>query len=119
MKVIKTSDVEGVEAPKERFIGRAYVRQILNEQASKQVQIAIVTITAGARTKDHIHHTSDQILYVLEGKGILATADKQESVGPGTVIYIPAGERHWHGATPKGSFTHISILTNGESTHFD
>jgi quercetin dioxygenase-like cupin family protein len=30
------------------------------------------------------------------------------------VIFVPAGERHWHGAEPGRDFTHLSVLTPGE-----
>ena len=28
----------------------------------------------------------------------------------GDVVWIPAGVKHWHGATPTTSMTHIAIL---------
>jgi quercetin dioxygenase-like cupin family protein len=31
------------------------------------------------------------------------------TVTPGMAVYIPAGEKHWHGATKKSSFSHLSI----------
>ncbi|MFC1982672.1 cupin domain-containing protein [Chloroflexota bacterium] len=120
MKVIKDTDVERIEAPKENFIGQGYLQWVINdEKVSKQLQIAIVTFTPGARTKDHIHHTSDQVLYVLEGRGILSSDGSEEVVGPGTIIHIPMGERHWHGTRKDTSFTHISILIPGKTTHYD
>lgn len=31
------------------------------------------------------------------------------NVKKGDVVWAPAGKEHWHGATPKSSFTHISV----------
>jgi quercetin dioxygenase-like cupin family protein len=28
---------------------------------------------------------------------------------PGDVVWIPPGEKHWHGATPTTAVTHIAI----------
>jgi quercetin dioxygenase-like cupin family protein len=34
-------------------------------------------------------------------------------VTPGTMVFIPPGEAHWHGATMDNSFTHIAIQKPG------
>ena len=35
--------------------------------------------------------------------------DPKEEVRPGDVVWIPAGEKHWHGATATTAMTHIAI----------
>jgi quercetin dioxygenase-like cupin family protein len=32
-----------------------------------------------------------------------------EEIRPGDVVLFPAGEKHWHGATPTTAMTHIAI----------
>ena len=32
-----------------------------------------------------------------------------EKIRPGDVIWIPPGEKHWHGATATTAMTHIAI----------
>jgi quercetin dioxygenase-like cupin family protein len=32
-----------------------------------------------------------------------------EEIRPGDVVWIPPGEKHWHGATRTTSMTHIAI----------
>jgi mannose-6-phosphate isomerase-like protein (cupin superfamily) len=39
-------------------------------------------------------HTEDEIYVVVRGRAALATDDKTADVGPGSVIYVPAGEPH-------------------------
>jgi mannose-6-phosphate isomerase-like protein (cupin superfamily) len=39
-------------------------------------------------------HTEDELYVVLRGRGALATDDASAEVGPGSVVYIPAGEPH-------------------------
>jgi quercetin dioxygenase-like cupin family protein len=72
--------------------------------------IAIVTFSPGAKLKWHTHD-SEQIIYVTEGKGMLATQKDQYVVTPGMIVVIPAGEVHYHGATEDSSFTHIAFYT--------
>ena len=43
------------------------------------------------------------------GKGILATEEEERVVTEGDVILIPAGEKHWHGATSDSEFSHIYV----------
>jgi quercetin dioxygenase-like cupin family protein len=32
-----------------------------------------------------------------------------EEIRPGDVIWIPPGEKHWHGASPTTAMTHVAI----------
>ena len=32
-----------------------------------------------------------------------------EEIRPGDVVWIPPGEKHWHGAAPATAVTHIAI----------
>jgi 4-carboxymuconolactone decarboxylase len=34
---------------------------------------------------------------------------RKEEIRPGDVVWIPAGEKHWHGATATTAMTHIAI----------
>ena len=46
----------------------------------------------------------------------MATEDKEHEVTEGTTIHVPAGEKHWHGATADSSFSHITLTAAGSST---
>jgi quercetin dioxygenase-like cupin family protein len=73
------------------------------------VTINTVTFTPGARTFWH-HHERGQLLHVLAGTGLICTADQSPRwLRPGDVVWVPAGERHWHGASPGTVMTHLAI----------
>ena len=72
------------------------------------LSLALITFSPGARNKFHTH-TTEQVLYVTDGKGIIATENEETVITPGMLAYIPAGEKHWHGAIEDSSFSHISI----------
>jgi quercetin dioxygenase-like cupin family protein len=76
--------------------------------------INVVKFDAGGRTKWHTHPFA-QALIVVEGKGIVATEDKENVVEPGDVVIIPAGQKHWHGATETTSMAHVNVNGNGEA----
>ncbi len=68
-----------------------------------------VTFEAGARSAWHTHPFG-QILIVTEGTGwIQQWGGPIEEIRKGDVIWIPAGVKHWHGATPNTAMTHIAI----------
>jgi len=117
MKVIKTNEVPKIDATDSPiFYGGKVTRQgLIDNKNSKFFNFAVVNFSAGAKNKFHIH-SSDQILYVTSGKGIVADAKKENVVTQGTTIHIPAGEKHWHGATDDSSFSHITITAVGSTT---
>jgi len=116
MKVIKVSEVKVEEQASELFTGGRADRQVLvDEKIAKELRLVMVTFSPGVRTKIHTH-TSDQVLYITDGKGIVATEKEEHIVMAGTVAFIPAGEPHWHGATKDTSFSQISIRTPDQTT---
>lgn len=87
-------------------------RPLINAKETGGFGVALVTFNAGARLNFHTHD-SEQILYITEGKGTIATKDKKYPVMAGCVVFIPAGEVHWHGAADNSSMTHLAIQKVG------
>jgi quercetin dioxygenase-like cupin family protein len=51
-----------------------------------------------------------QTLVVTAGCGRTQRWDGQiEEIHPGDVVWIPPGEKHWHGAAPTTAMSHIAI----------
>jgi len=120
MKVIKVDTAKTKDLTDDPLMtgGKVEARFLVGPDVAKELGLGIVSFKAGGRTKFHTH-TSEQLLYIIEGKGIVATEKEEVVVTAGTVVYFPAGENHWHGATKNSSFAHITIApphkTNIES----
>ena len=114
MKVIKTSDVEVQEATSKLFRGKVSSQRVISESEAG-LRVGVVHFSPGAVKVFHTH-TFNQILYVIEGTGIVATESEEVTVTPGTFILIPAGEKHWHGATKDTAFSHVTISPPGETS---
>ena len=114
MKLLHISNLpkEIVDVP--LFTGGKIERQILvTEEESKNFNAAIIHFAPGAKNKWHIHDC-DQILITTEGQGIIATEEEGElPMQEGDVAYIPAGQKHWHGASSNSNFAHITITAPG------
>jgi quercetin dioxygenase-like cupin family protein len=57
----------------------------------------------------HVHHSDDEAWHVLEGELIFRYADRSETVGPGTTVFVPAGTAHSYTAAPGARY--LIILT--------
>src|SRR5437762_12919705 len=95
------------------FVGAAHSQSVIVDDA-RDLQLTEITFHDGARNKLHTH-TTDQILIVTAGEGIVATEHEERSVRAGDAAYIPAGERHWHGAKAGMDMTHLAILGSGKT----
>ncbi len=114
MKVVKTSDIKAEESTLKIFRGKVSVQSIIGE-SEDELRVIMVNFSPGSMNVFHAH-TFDQVLYVTEGTGIVATENEEVTVTPGTIIFIPAGEKHWHGATKDSAFSHIAVMPPGKTS---
>ncbi len=117
MKIIKRDQISKIDiTDRPLFLGGKVIREpIVGDDLSSTYTFAIVDFAAGARNKLHTH-TCDQILFATKGKGIVATESEEAIVSAGDTAFIPAGEKHWHGATADSDFAHITLTTPDNKT---
>jgi quercetin dioxygenase-like cupin family protein len=97
------------EGPADYFTGTVRIDPLFQAPAPARVAGASVTFEAGARTAWHTHPLG-QTLIVTEGTGwAQREGGPVEEIRPGDVVWFPPGEKHWHGATPASSMTHIAV----------
>jgi quercetin dioxygenase-like cupin family protein len=48
-----------------------------------------------------------------------AWADRSRRIRPGDVVWFPPGEKHWHGAAPTTTMTHIAIQEQLEGKNLE
>lgn len=98
------------------FTGNSYLAPISREQ----VVVSNVTFEPRCRNNWHIHHAKSgggQMLIGVAGRGWYQEAGKPAvEILPGTVIHIPAGVKHWHGASADGWFAHLALEIPGEES---
>lgn len=97
------------------FTGNSYLAPVSREQ----VNISNVTFEPGCRNNWHIHHATQgggQMLIGVAGRGWYQEEGKPAvEILPGTVIHIPAGVKHWHGAAHDSWFAHLAFEIAGEN----
>src|SRR5436309_16095911 len=103
-------------APKEYFTGTVWQDPIIATQAPARIVANRVAFEPGARTAWHTHPLG-QTLYVIQGVGRVQTkGGPVRELKAGDVVWIPPGEKHWHGAAPTTGMVHVAMheSLNGE-----
>jgi quercetin dioxygenase-like cupin family protein len=100
------------------FTGEVRSRGLVAPAQTDQLHVTLVRFAAGGRNVFH-RHTFDQVLYIVEGEGIVANKHEEHRVFSGDVVVVPAGEAHWHGATPQTAMAHLAIGRPGETAIVD
>jgi len=96
--------------PAGNFTGSVRVDQPFQASAPGRVFGARVTFEPGARTAWHSHPLG-QTLIVTSGVGrVQRWGDPVDEIRAGDLVWIPAGQKHWHGASPTTAMTHIAIV---------
>ena len=91
------------------FTGRVEVAPLFSGSAPSRLTCACVTFSARARSAWHTHPCG-QTLIVTAGRGFVQSwGGPIREIGPGDVVWTPPGEKHWHGAAPDSTMTHIAI----------
>ena len=111
MKVVKVSQVVQEPFAGSIFTGSDVTLQVLLPE-SKEFAVNVVNFGKGVRNKFHAHD-SEQVLIVTSGKGMIATDTEKKVITVGDVVLIPAGEKHWHGASEDSNFSHIYVTSLG------
>jgi 4-carboxymuconolactone decarboxylase len=96
-------------APAEYFTGSVRIDPLFETKDPSNTSGAYVTFEPGARSAWHTHPLG-QTLIVTAGTGrVQRWGDPAEEIRAGDVVWIPPGQKHWHGAAPKSSMTHMAI----------
>ena len=105
---------QGAPSTNPIFIGSVSAQEVVNEALGELLRVTAFTFEDGAVNRPH-RHTTDQVLVATSGSGFVATDEERHPLEPGDVAFVPAGTRHWHGANPGATLTHLSILTPGHT----
>ncbi len=101
------------------FTGTVWQDPVINAPDPARIRAARVSFEPGARTVWHTHPLG-QTLYVLAGVGrIQSWGGPVKEIRPGDTIWIPPGEKHWHGAAPANGMVHLAIQEALDGNHVD
>jgi len=109
MNITRSGSQPSTKGPADWFTGTVRIDPLFPTHEPARTAAASVTFEPGARTAWHTHPLG-QSLIVTAGSGwAQQEGGPIEEIHPGDVVWFPPGVRHWHGATPTTSLTHIAI----------
>ncbi len=120
IKIARSESLQSSKASAQYFTGTVQVQELFPAYDPSRTSGGKVTFGPGARSAWHTHPLG-QILIVTDGTGwIQQWGGPIEEIRKGDVIWIPAGVKHWHGATPTTAMTHIAIqeALNGKAVEW-
>lgn len=109
MEIKRAGSRPSRKGEEEYFTGNVRLDPIFEAQDPGRAMSVNVTFEPGSRTAWHTHPLG-QTLFVTSGIGLVQRwGGQKEEIKPGDVVWIPAGEKHWHGARKDIGMTHIAI----------
>src|SRR5882762_9329568 len=98
-----------IQGAPERFTGSVRVQSLFDAKEPSRSSGGQVTFQPGARSAWHTHPLG-QVLIVTDGTGwVQQWGGPVQVMHKGDVVRIPPGVKHWHGATPTSSVTHLAF----------
>ena len=91
------------------FTGTVRLDPLFPAKDPARVVGANVTFEPGARTAWHTHPLGQHLIVTFGCGRVQRWGGTIEEIRPGDVVWIPPGEKHWHGAAPTTAMTHIAI----------
>lgn len=101
------------------FTGQAVISPLYPPTEMTRASTGLVNFAPGARTVWHTH-PAGQLLIVTAGQGWVQEDGKERCIiNPGDAVWIPAGVKHWHGATATSPMAHIALTYMKDGKNVD
>ena len=109
MEIKRSGSQPSSKGPADWFTGTVRIDPLFEAPQPARVRGARVTFEPGARTAWHTHPLGQTLIVTAGCGGAQREGGPIEEIRPGDVVWIPPGEKHWHGAAPTTAMTHIAI----------
>src|SRR5688572_30979109 len=109
MEIKRSGSQPSAKGPAEWFTGTVRIDPLFDAPVPARAAGASVTFEPGARTAWHTHPLGQTLIVTSGMGGAQRWGGPVQEIRPGDVVWIPPGEKHWHGASPTTAMTHIAI----------
>jgi len=116
MRIFRSLSAPPTRGDPATFAGTVSVQRLAEDDAAVPVAVYRVTFSDAGRTNWH-SHSGPQWLFVIEGRiRVQRYGEPAQDVEAGDAVVIAPGEKHWHGAVPGATGTHIAVNINAKTT---
>jgi mannose-6-phosphate isomerase-like protein (cupin superfamily) len=98
--------------------GRVFALKLLADQTGGSIMLFEETVPAGTKSTHHLHHDSDEVVWVLEGEFTFKIGDEVFSGGPGTCAFLPRKVPHAWKSNGPGTGRALFLYTPGNAGRF-
>ena len=117
MDIKKIGSMPTRRGPADSFTGTVWQDPIIEAPAPARIRAGRVSFEPGARTAWHTHPLG-QTLHVISGVGRAQTwGGPVREIHAGDTVWIPPGEKHWHGAGPNTAMAHVAFQESLDGKH--
>jgi quercetin dioxygenase-like cupin family protein len=109
MDITRAGSQPSGKGPDDWFTGTVRIDPLFAASAPARAAGNAVTFEPGARTAWHTHPLGQTLIVTFGCGRVQRAGGPVEEIRPGDVVWFPAGEKHWHGASPTTAMTHIAI----------
>ncbi len=109
MEIKRSGSQPSAIGPAEWFTGTVRIDPLVNPPAPARIVGNSVTFEPGARTAWHTHPLGQNLIVTAGCGRVQLWGSPIQEIRPGDVVWIPPGEKHWHGAAPTTAMTHLAL----------
>ena len=109
MDIKRNGSRPSTNAPEAYFSGAVRVEPVFQVGEPVRLNGGSVTFEPGARTAWHTHPLGQTLIVTFGCGWVQREGGPIEEIRPGDIVWFPAGEKHWHGASPTSAMSHIAI----------
>lgn len=98
-----------------------FVRNILDQAmtgGAANFSIGTQTVAAGCFIREHTHADNEEIIFVLDGRGIARLDGVDHAIEKGSAVYIGRNRRHHFLASPETPLTFLWLMMPGGLDRF-
>jgi quercetin dioxygenase-like cupin family protein len=119
MEIKRSGSQTSGKGPEASFTGSVRIDPLFQTSEPARALGVSVTFEPGARTAWHTHPLG-QTLHVISGVGrVQAKGGPIREIKAGDTVWIPPGEKHWHGAGPNTGMVHIAMQEALDGKHVE
>jgi len=98
--------------------GRVFALKLAAGQTDESIMLFEETVPAGTKSTHHLHHDSDEVVWVLEGDFTFKIGDEVFTGGPGTCAFLPREVPHAWKSNGPGLGRAVFLYTPGRTGRF-
>jgi quercetin dioxygenase-like cupin family protein len=113
---IYSFDKDGPKAPNTNYLGEAWLKSVIHNDAELGYNITKATFKANSTLNWH-KHGSVQVLIILDGAAYYQEKGKEAVVlKKGDIIKCAKDTEHWHSSTKESDVTYLALYSGAYPT---